>query len=195
MAESLAIINLIGTIVQFVDFSAKVIERLDEFKRDVSEVPKSFRDLHNLLPLLQETLKGTKNDAESKLLDETSAQAVLAVVKGCQAQCQLLNEILQKILPAQGDSKLRRSFKVFSSVRQEKAVKEILYRIQQYQISLIHYHTTSPLQVLPMRTKSLFFVPFPRDPHFVGREDCIEAIDNHFLNYRRAALAGLGGVG
>jgi len=38
-------------------------------------------------------------------------------------------------------------------------------------------------------------VPFDRDKKFVGREDVISKIDQHFQMKKRVALAGIGGVG
>jgi hypothetical protein len=43
--------------------------------------------------------------------------------------------------------------------------------------------------------KVCFTVPFERDPKFVGREDLIAAIDQMFVENRKVALSGIGGVG
>ena len=56
MAEALAIVSLISSIVQFVDFSSKIVHRLNEFHSSLDEVPKSFRDVKIELPLLVDTL-------------------------------------------------------------------------------------------------------------------------------------------
>jgi hypothetical protein len=195
MAEALAVIGLVSAIVQFVEFSSKVIERLNEFQSGIDEVPQTFRDLKIQLPLLRETLKKTKTHAEAGFVDTDIQTAVLNVVKGCQEQVELLDSILVKTLPVTGDSRIRRGAKAFSSVGQEKDVQKIVARIQQYQVSLIHYQTSPVTQALPTKSKPLFAVPFAQDPSFIGRQSLIDDIDKHFKIHRRVALAGLGGVG
>ena len=195
MAEALAVISLVSSIVQFVEFSSKIIERLNEFQSGIDEVPQTFRDLKIQLPLLRETLKKTKIHAEAGFIDTDIQTAVLNVVKGCQEQVELLDNILVKTLPVTGDSKIRRGVKAFSSVGQEKDVQKIVARIQQYQVSLIHYQTSPVTQALPTRSKPLFAVPFAQDPSFTGRQGLIDDIDKHFKIHHRVALAGLGGVG
>ena len=44
-------------------------------------------------------------------------------------------------------------------------------------------------------SESHSIIPFPRDPHFLGREDIIESVDAKFKTERRVALTGAGGVG
>jgi hypothetical protein len=195
MAEALAVVGLVSAIAQFVEFSSKIIERLNEFQSGVDEVPQTFRDLKIQLPLLRETLKKTKAHAKAGFIDTDIQTAILNVVKGCQEQVELLDNILVKTLPATGDSRIRRGVKAFSSVGQEKEVQKIVARIQQYQVSLIHYQTTPATQALPTRNKPLFAVPFAQDPRFTGRQGLIDDIDKHFEIHRRVALAGLGGVG
>ena len=195
MAEALAVVGLVLAIIQFVDSSSKIIERLNEFRSGTDEAPQTFRDLKIQLPLLQETLKKTKTQAEAGFIDTDIQTAVLNVVKGCQEQVELLDNVLVKTLPATGDSRIRRGVKAFLSVGQEKDVQKIVARIQQYQISLIHYQTTPAMQALAIRSKPLFAVPFEQDPRFTGRQGLIDDIDRHFKIHRRVALAGLGGVG
>ena len=38
-------------------------------------------------------------------------------------------------------------------------------------------------------------VPFDRDANFVGRQEILHEIDIRFVDQRRVALAGMGGVG
>jgi hypothetical protein len=198
MAEALAVVGFASAIVQFVDFSTKIIQRLDEFQSRVGEVPQAFRDLKIQLPLLQDTLKRAKAEAEAELIDADTRRAVLDVVEGCQLQVKRLDDILNKTLPTPADSRWRRGMKAFSSVRQERDVREIIDRIQRYQISLIQHHTAPHSVALPSRTKRtkpLFTVPFAQDVRFTGRQDELTQIDVHFQTHRRVALAGLGGVG
>jgi len=194
-ADPITAVGLVGTIVQFIDFTAKIIKRLEDFQKCVDEAPKAFRDLHTQLPLLQKTLKNTKLEADSNSLDADTKKVVLDVVKGCQEQVELLDAILVKTLPAQGSSRLKRGIKALSSVWREKEVKAILSQIERYQFSLMHYHAAGSVHALPARPKPLFMVPFERDQQFIGRQESLRALDEHFKTNHRAALTGLGGVG
>src|SRR4051812_32616835 len=187
MAEALAVIGLVSAIVQFADSSSKIIERLNEFQSSIDEVPHTFRDLKIQLPLLRETLNKTKTHAEAGLIDTDIQTAALNVVKGCQEQVELLESMLVKTLPATGDSRIRRGVKAFLSVGQEKDVEKIVARIQQYQVSPIHYQTTPATQALTTRNKPLFAVPFAQDPRFTGRQVLIDDIDKHFKIHHRVA--------
>ena len=53
----------------------------------------------------------------------------------------------------------------------------------------------NPTVTTALNSKVLFTVPFDQDFKFIGRDDIISEIDERFLNSRRVALAGTGGVG
>jgi hypothetical protein len=63
MAEAVAVIRLVSAIVQLVDYGTKIIKRLNEFQSDIDQVPQTFRDIKNQLPLLLNTLQRTKAQA------------------------------------------------------------------------------------------------------------------------------------
>jgi N-terminal domain on NACHT_NTPase and P-loop NTPases len=193
MAEALTVIAAVSAIVQFVDVSAKTIERLDEFLSNIHEVPQTFRDLKVQLPLLRETLTRTKAEADAGLIDADTQGAMLEAVKGCQLQVQLLDEVLVKALSAPADSPWRGGTNDFHSNGQD--VRKIVDRIQRYQISLIQHHTTPFTLTLPTKMKPLFTVPFAQDPRFTGRRDELKRIDQHFQTDRPVVLTGLGGLG
>ena len=196
MAEALAIVGLVSSIIRFEDFSTKVIERLDDFQSIVDEIPQSLRDLKTLLLILRDTLGRMKAESERGLTGMDTQNAILEVVKYCGLEVQRLDDILVKTLPKPGESGRKRKIKAFSSVGQEKDVQKIIDQIQRYLISLIHHHTTLHTLILPTRIKPpLFTVPFAQDPSFTGRQDEIDQIDKHFQTHQRVALAGLGGVG
>lgn len=44
-------------------------------------------------------------------------------------------------------------------------------------------------------TPSVFMVPFPRDPNFLGREDLINLVSEKFQRTHCVTLSGLGGIG
>jgi hypothetical protein len=204
MAEAVAVIGLVSAIVQLIDFGSKIVNRFDEFQSNIDQVPLSFRDIKNQLPLLLNTLQRTKAQAEAGDIDGDTQKALLSVVEGCRSQVQSLDDILVKTLPAKGDSKWRRGVKVFLSVSQEKDVQKIVERLQTYVSTLTYHQAAGFPKTLSMRTKPLFTVPFERDPNFVGRSDILEQIHQKLIlslieeqlqSQHRISLHGLGGIG
>lgn len=52
MADPLTVVGIIANIVQLVDFSTKVLARLDDFQSNLGEIPKAFRHIKAELPVL-----------------------------------------------------------------------------------------------------------------------------------------------
>jgi hypothetical protein len=197
MAEALAIIGLVSTIVQLIDFGSKIVKRLDEFQSSIDDVPKSFRDIKTVLPLLLDILKRTKDQAEA---DNVTGQALMQVVEGCYSQVKLLDDTLLKTLPKFGDSSWDRRKKAFSSVGQERKVQQITSTLRDYVWILTCHQTTGVSKLEPKpKAAAVWLVPFTRNAHFVGREEIFERLEKAFavrdVSQPRAALCGLGGVG
>jgi N-terminal domain on NACHT_NTPase and P-loop NTPases len=192
MAEALGTLALVSSVVQIIDFGTKIIKRLDKLQLNADEIP---RDLNIQLSLLRDTLTRTKAEAEIGLVDADTERAALEVVKGCQLQVRLLDEVLIKILSTPADSLWRRGTKDFHSIGQEGNIRKIIHQIQQYQISLIHHSTARRSLSLAARPKPLFTVPFAQNLRFTGRQDELKWVDERFQTHHRLALAGLGGVG
>lgn len=70
MAEALAAVGVVVSIVQLIDFSSKILHRLDEFRSSVGEVPKSFRHIRAELPVLQDTLRQTKEAIDAGSVED-----------------------------------------------------------------------------------------------------------------------------
>ena len=207
MAEALAVVGLVASIVQLVDFSGRLVDRLKEFQSATQDLPKAFQDISIQLPLLVNTLRRTQSQATAGHVSSETAGVLKPVVEGCLSRIRSLEEILAKALPTQESSAWERSFKALSSLRYDKAVLQISLALQSYVQYLTYHeasHKASILAVPPeLRTEpdgeqrnTCFMVRYDRDPNFVGREDIIKEIDKRFvLGQRRVALAGIGGVG
>ena len=98
MAEALAVVAVVASIVQLVDFSNRVVRRLDEFHSVAGEIPKSFRQVKTELTLLGTTLQQIKEAIDADLVTDRSKTALLPVVAGCQEQVAQLDAILAKTL-------------------------------------------------------------------------------------------------
>ena len=195
MAEALALIGLVSSIVQFVTFGTTVVARLQEFQEKTSKVPKVFEDIRTRLPLLLVSLKRIQEQANAGQVDEDTRQALKPVIEGCHAQVQQLDEILDKVLPLIDDSSWRRGTKALLSVSQESKVQRIGTTLGE-NIQLLTLHQVSGVKPDATKsTQSLFLVPFERDSKFIGRKAVINEINRKFKYQRRVAIAGLGGVG
>ena len=195
MAEALALVGLVSSIVQFVSFGTTVVTRLHEFQEKTSKTPQVFQDISTRLPLLLNSLKRIEAQANAGQVDVDARQALQPVIEGCLAQVQQLDAILDKVVPLLGDSTWRRGTKALLSVNQENKVQKIgntlvenIQLLTLHQVSGLRLETTKPIQLL-------FSVPYERDPKFVGRRAVIDEISQKFKVQRRVAIAGLGGVG
>jgi N-terminal domain on NACHT_NTPase and P-loop NTPases len=205
MAE-LATISLAACIVNFADFGIKVAVRLHEFRSAIplGEEPKPFRDIIIELPLLIDTLKRTREQAENGQISEATSHSLMPVIQGCHDQIKQLDEILQTLPNAQ-DSSWKRSVKAVASIGKEKKFVEVANTLKEY-VQFLTYHQAAagwlspPLEVpRSLSTESIvepvFLVPFERDSKFVGRSELVSEIDRRLKVHRRVALAGIGGVG
>ncbi|KAI9689234.1 MAG: hypothetical protein M1822_000972 [Bathelium mastoideum] len=178
MAEAFAIVGIVSSIVQLVDFGSKVLARLHEYQTTLGEIPKSFRVVKRELPILIDTLEQAKFTAENDTLRQETKVALLPVIEGCLENIKALDDILRKNLPNVDDSWHEKSRKAFKSFRQDGKVGKIMAEIQ----------TQPPT---PSST-----VPFQHDPVFVDRDDLLSQIDERCSQPAgRVALVGLGGVG
>ena len=206
MMAELAAISLAACIVNFADFGIKVVMRLHEFRSAIplSEEPKPYRDIVIELPLLIDTLRRTREQAENGQVREETARSLMPVIQGCNDQIKQLDEILQKLPNAQ-DSSWKRGVKVVASIGKEKKFSEVAHTLKEY-VQFLTYHQAAagclspPLEVPRSLSKEctvepVFLVPFERDDKFVGRSELVSEIDRRLKMHRRAALAGIGGVG
>ncbi|OCK74143.1 hypothetical protein K432DRAFT_447464 [Lepidopterella palustris CBS 459.81] len=150
MAEALAVVGVMASIVQLIDFGAKVLLRLNEFQSSVGEIPKSFQHVKAELPVLLDTLKQTKTAMETGSVGDETKETLLPAIDGCRAQMDLLDTVVGKVLPLQSDSWRERSRKAFSSLRQDAKVEKIRMDLQGYIQTLTHYHAASSSTLHPL---------------------------------------------
>jgi N-terminal domain on NACHT_NTPase and P-loop NTPases len=99
MAEALAAVGVAASIVQLVDFSSKILHRLDEFRSSVGEVPKSFRHIRAELPVLQDSLRQIKEAIDAGSVEDRTKKTLMPAIQGCQDQIEQLDAVLAKTLP------------------------------------------------------------------------------------------------
>lgn len=199
MAEALAVIGLVGNIVAFVEFSQKVVTRLDEFSNNLKYSTKSLKQIQTELPLIIDAIQRIKDRADSGKLDDNAKTSLGPVVLECQQQAQRLSDILDNILPASDSSTWERRKKAILSLKTDRKVEEISKALGRYVQTLTFYHVIDGARPDPVVENTFWLIPFDRNPMFVGRDVVFEKIHEAF-NVRegsqpKTALYGLGGIG
>ena len=106
MAEAVAVISLLSSILQLVDFGTKLIHRLDEFTSAIEDVPVSFRSIKSQLPLAIITLQRVEVQARSGRISNVDAQALRPVIDNSLDETQKLTTFLENALLFKNGSKL-----------------------------------------------------------------------------------------
>ncbi|KAF2239753.1 TPR-like protein [Viridothelium virens] len=204
MAEALAAVSIVANIVQLVNFGSRVLKRLEEYQSKLGDIPEAFRHIKAELPVLLDALQQTQSRINVGSVRDESKKALLPAVEGCRIQIRLLDNVVAKVLPASGDSWIKRGGKTFRSLHYDAKVERITVVLRGY-IQTLTYHAAASLGPfadgpLPRPTTSIqsipsSTVPFRRDPHFVDRQILAEVDCRSRQLASRLALVGLGGVG
>jgi NACHT NTPase-like protein len=216
MAEALAVVGVVSSIIGLVDFGSKVLYRLNEFQSSCGEIPETFKQVKKELPILLATLDHTKVAVEKGSIKEETRKALSLVVNECQTQITLLDNLITDLLPQEEDSWRKKARKAFSSLRQDSKVNKITTILRTHIQSLTNCLVTTPstlqaangmtvykmdkpllrgLDTLSTRPTPSSTVPFRRDQDFVHREILSEIQSKCPQPASRMALVGLGGVG
>jgi hypothetical protein len=204
MAEALAVVGVVSSIIQLVDFSAKVVKRLEDFTRSAGEVPRTFRQIKTELPLITNSLRRIQEQAQVKSVDEATIDAVEPVIKDCLREVGRLDAILDKAVPSGEASSWERRKKAFLSLGKDKQVEDIATLIGRY-VQVLTLHQAIEGSRPPdshqaaAKPRSYALIPSDRNPKFVEREDVFTQIEKIFNvkegSQPKTALFGLGGIG
>jgi hypothetical protein len=143
MGEALAVVGVVSSIVQLVDFGSRVLKRLHEYQTTLGEIPEAFRAIKTELPILLNTLDQTKSAAENDVLKQETKLALLPVIDACLNNVKELENIINKNLPVTSDSWGKRSRKAVSSFRQDAKIKKITVDIQRQIRTLTFHHAAT----------------------------------------------------
>jgi hypothetical protein len=153
MAEALAVVAVVASIVQLVDFTTRVVRRLDDFHSIAGEMPKSFRQVKTELPLLGTTLQQIKEAIDADLVADGSKSTLLPVVAGCQEQVAQLDAILARTLPEITDSWRKRGKKALVSLHHDAKVESITKILRNYIGILTFYYAAASSTLQPLTGK------------------------------------------
>jgi hypothetical protein len=150
MAEALVVVGLVAGIVQLVDFSSKILVRLDEFQSSIGEIPKSFRHVKAELPVLRDTLQQTKDAIDAGFVPDNTKTALTPAIEGCIEQIRSLDNIITKTLPTPNDSRLKRGTKAMGSLYQDPKVEGITKVLRGYIGTLTFYYAAMSSTLQPL---------------------------------------------
>ena len=210
MAEALAIMGLVSSIVQLIDFGSRVVDRLNEFSFDVHDLPKTFQTIIVQLPLLIDVLNRTQRQADAGHVSDATAITRKPLIDACLNEIRALQTILDKTLPPQKSSSWQRRLLALKSLTHDKDVNRSIQKLESHiRLLTLDQSTSNSDELLMLKVsqqansiaphhprKPVFMVPFDRDDIFVGRQDILDRIDQKLkASRRRAVLTGIGGVG
>ena len=173
MGEAFAVVAIVSSIVQLVDFSSNVVERIYEFQKRAQEVPKAFRGISRVLPALSNGFLKAKEQLDNDRIPEDTRKALAPLIDRCLEQVKALDAIVLKVLPSADDSTLARSKKALRSFKKENEVKAIERALRDdfqatAQLLVFCSVVTDPLPepVVPLEPP-----PYPISDDQLGRSD------------------------
>jgi hypothetical protein len=153
MAEVIAVVAVVSSIVQLVDFTTKVLTRLNEIQSGTSDIPNSLRYLKTELPVLVHTLEGIHDAIKADRFPPKCATALQPAVDGCNQSIHEIESILSKSLPKQSDGKTKILMKSLGSVWNEGKIERITATLRGYIATLTFYFAASSSIQQPMMSK------------------------------------------
>jgi hypothetical protein len=150
VATGLDIVSAVASIIQLVQVTCEICRRVNEFQSSTREIPKSFRQFSQELPLLQETLQKIKEAVENGHIPDKTQQALAPTIEGCQERVESLNNILQKTLPRADASSGEKAWKAIISLTKDSKSEKDLIAIRNYLSTLTFYFSASSSLLLPL---------------------------------------------
>jgi N-terminal domain on NACHT_NTPase and P-loop NTPases len=155
MAEAVAAASLAAAIVQLVDFSAKIVKRLDEFASATVSVPKSFLDIKVQLPLITSTLHSMRVLVESVRIGDATTSTLKAIIDRCVDEAQTLTTILEEALPKGALSTFQIRLRALQSLTCDKKARESVDRLLKHLQILNLYHSINSGNAIELITQEL----------------------------------------
>lgn len=199
--EGAAALAFAVNVANVVEYGWKVWKRFEEMRKSVGETPEVFRDLETTLPLLLSALEKHKLRAQTSDIGEAAdaeKQALSRVCDGCALQISLLEQIFDTCTPRAEHGAMERAKRVLLSIRNEENVRKISASLDTY-LRALSYHVAlaEPVSASSEQNddRGNFWIPFDRDPDFVGRTSLLSDIEEAYKHTSTVSLNGIGGVG
>lgn len=152
MADPITAIGAIASVIQLIDFSAKAIARLYEYRAKGDELPSAFMHIYSQLPLLREVLEKSKEGINNQSISLNEVEAIEPCLHGCQQQMKKLKDILCDILPEAQDKTVKRLTKGVRSMWKESEVHKVDAEIKSY-VNLLTFYCAWSSSKLDLRNR------------------------------------------
>ncbi|CAI7600358.1 unnamed protein product [Penicillium manginii] len=142
MAEALTVVGAVASFIQLVDFTTKVCERVNHYIHRVDEAPGNLRDVAIYLPLFIDSLRRTQFHIDFGHFNPQTSSALKILIDECFSQMNELDDLMTKLAPEQGDSKLTKTRKAILSLKDEKTLERIFSKVKGYIEMLLLYQNS-----------------------------------------------------
>lgn len=149
MGDPLSTVGAIANVLQLIEFSAKVLSRLNDYRSKGNELPSAFAHIDSQLPILKEVLEKTKLGIDNQSISPDEVKVIEPCLRGCEQQMKKLNEVLSAILPEAQDKSLKRLTKGVRSIWKESEVRDANAEISAYVERLTFYCAWSSSRLDP----------------------------------------------
>jgi hypothetical protein len=129
MAE-LAALSVAASILQVIDISVRVAERLNEYRKKEDSLPTAFKHVSTRLPIFVLKLRDTNAKVED--MTDDARRALKPAIEECFNQIKKLETIIDKVLFKPGDKGATRGWKSIKSVKYDSDVSELDKVIRRY---------------------------------------------------------------
>jgi len=142
MAEAVAALGLAANIVELINFSALLVERIHDFTTNVRDIPDAFRNISIQLPFAIAALQRLSSRIEQNELTAHEEKALKAVIDRCTELIQEIDETLSKTVPPKGSSSFEKRLLAIKSLRLDKRIANVTTQLLQ-NISLLTFFQTT----------------------------------------------------
>lgn len=142
MAEALTVVGAVASVIQLVDFTTKVFERVNQYVRRADEAPETLRDIGIHLPLFIDALRRIQFHIDFGHFNPQASSALNILTDECYSQMIVLDDLMKKLTPEQGDSKLTKTRKAILSLKDERTLERIFYKVSGYIKMLLLYQNS-----------------------------------------------------
>jgi hypothetical protein len=131
--EAIAVLSLIGTIIQIVDGTNQVYDAA----KDAQGLPVAFREVQARLPTVKSLLVSVQTELWERRIDESVCKTARPLTSACEEQVRQLDYVFRKAIPAEGTSNLAQWYRAVRTTRNLTSANTIFQAISSHQSHLI----------------------------------------------------------
>lgn len=143
MAEAVALVGLFAAIAQFIEYGARLMDRLEEISSSVNDRPNALTAIRVRLPAVLGIIQRIKKQVENQFLDISEAQTLLPVIENTNAHVKSMLAIIKKSTPPKKGSFVAKYVKAMRSLSLDAEVQRISNRLQDNLQIISLFQTTS----------------------------------------------------